>query len=79
MEMCFQNGISWFIWFMPAANELTRHFMPLHAYTSFLYMRVMSKRTPARFQALFEIAQGQQGYFIASLSTFKPAALASAI
>ena len=68
MEMRFQNGISWFIWFMP-----------LHAYTSFLYMCAMPNRTPARFQALFEIAEGQQGYFIASLSTFKPAALASAI
>ena len=65
MEMRFQDGISWFIWFMPAANELKRRFMHLHAYTSFLYMCVMPNRTPARFQALFEIAEGQQGYFTA--------------
>jgi hypothetical protein len=37
----------------------------LHAYTSFLYIRAMRSQAKAVSDALFEIAEGQQGYFTA--------------
>jgi hypothetical protein len=39
--------------------------MRLHAYTSFLYIRAMRSQAKAVSDALFEIAEGQQGYFTA--------------
>jgi predicted transcriptional regulator of viral defense system len=37
----------------------------LHVYTSFLYIRAMRSQAKAVSDALFEIAEGQQGYFTA--------------
>jgi predicted transcriptional regulator of viral defense system len=38
---------------------------PLHVYTKPLYIRAMRSQAKAIFTALFEIAEGQQGYFTA--------------
>jgi hypothetical protein len=39
--------------------------MPLHVYTSSLYIRAMRSQAKTVSDALFEIAEGQQGYFTA--------------
>lgn len=39
--------------------------MPLHEYTSSLYIRAMRSQTKTVSDALFETAEGQQGYFTA--------------
>ena len=39
--------------------------MPLHEYTSSLYIRAMRSQAKTVSDALFEIAEGQQGYFTA--------------
>jgi hypothetical protein len=37
----------------------------LHVYTNFLYIRAVYGQAKAVFETLFEIAEGQQGYFTA--------------
>ena len=41
----------------------------LHAYTTFLYIRAMRNQVKTVFEALFEMAEGQQGYFTAKQAT----------
>jgi len=43
--------------------------MPLHVYTSSLYIRAMRSQAKTVSDALFETAEGQQGYFTAKQAT----------
>lgn len=43
--------------------------MPLHGYTKSLYIRAMRSQAKAVSDALFEIVEGQQGYFTAKQAT----------
>jgi predicted transcriptional regulator of viral defense system len=45
------------------------NFPLLHVYTNFLYIRAMRGQAKIAFDALFEIAEGQQGYFTAKQAT----------